>query len=250
MSISLTQVQDLQEHLLGVFERSAHHAGEVNEVLLSLCGALLWRKNPAEPFKVNTKEGAGGNVIWFKVDHTRYALLYSHEERVIKLLAGGRKGELIQTFTNATPTSEVARIFAGLGESVPELSEVRKVRREDRDPNAPKDPQIKAARQLAKAAKAQKAPKDPAEKAEAKAARTAAKADDAAGADSKQARLQAKAAKVLARDAKVKAQREKRKTTRADEKAARQAAAEAVAQAAADEAAAEARADGTTAPTA
>jgi Integron cassette protein VCH_CASS1 chain len=254
MSISLSQVQDLQEHLLGVFERSAHHAGEVNEVLLSLCGALLWRKNPAEPFKVNTKEGAGGNVIWFKVDRTRYALLYSHEERVIKLLEGGRKGELIQSFTNATPTSEVARIFAGLGESVPELSAVRKVRREDRDPNAPKDPQIKAARQLAKAAKAQKAPKDPEVKAEAKAARVAAKGDTTVDAvasqDVKEARLQAKAAKVQARDAKVKAQREKRQATRAEDKAARLAAAEAAAQAAAEEAAAEAAAQATPAPAA
>lgn len=241
MSIPLPQVQDLQEHLLGVFERSAHHAGEVNEVLLSLIGAMLWRKNPQDVIKVNTKEGTAGNVVWFRVDNTRYALLYSHEERVIKLVESGRKGNVVETFTNATPTTEVARVFATLGNSVPGLNEMRKVRREDRDPNAPKDPQIKIARQLAKAQKAQKDP-------EAKAAKSAAKlakADGADGADatmSKEARLQAKAAKALARDAKVKAQREKRRATRADEKATRLEAAEAAARQAAAEAATEAAA--------
>ena len=252
MAIPLTQVQDLKEHLLGVFERSAHHAGEVTEVVLTLYGAILWRMNPSDPIKVNTKEGTAGNVVWFRVDRTRYVLLYSHEERLIKLMESGRQGKVVHTFTNANSTKEVAQVFATLGEGVLDPESARKVRREDRDPNAPKDPQIKAARQLAKAAKAQKVPKDPAEKAEAKAARAAAKgsADGVAGEDSKGARLQAKAAKVLARDAKVKAQREKRKATRADDKASRLAAAEAAAQAAADEAAAEAAAESTAAPSA
>jgi len=129
MPISLTSVDDLQEHLLGVFERSAHHAGEVNEVLLALSGAILWRKRPGDPVKVNTKEGAGGNVIWFRVDGTRYALLYDHDARHIELRESGRKGELLHTFTNATPTSVVSEVFAGLGGSVPSLAASRKERK-------------------------------------------------------------------------------------------------------------------------
>ncbi len=211
MPISLTQVDALQEHLLGVFERSAHHAGEVNEVLLALSGAILWRKNPKDPIKVNTKEGAGGNVIWFRVDTSRYALLYSHEDRLVKLVAGGRKGELVQSFTNATPTAEVARVFAGLGKSVTELSKARKVRKEDRDPDAPKPPKDPEAKQARKLAKAAKAPKDP----KVKEARQLAKASrPAADPGVKEARIQA-------REAKVKAKREERKTTRASEKAAK-----------------------------
>jgi hypothetical protein len=129
MPISLTTVDDLQEHLLGVFERSAHHAGEVNEVLLALSGAILWRKRPGDPVKVNTKEGAGGNVIWFRVDGTRYALLYDHDARHIELRESGRKGALLHTFTNATPTSVVSEVFAGLGGSVPSLAAARKERK-------------------------------------------------------------------------------------------------------------------------
>lgn len=256
MSISLTQVEDVQEHLMGVFERSAHHAGEVNEVLLSLVGAILWRKNPSDAIKVNTKEGAGGNVIWFKVDDTRYALLYSHEDKHIKLVAGGRKGELVQTFTNANTTNEVAKVFAGLGNPVPELSAQRKIRKEDRDPNAPKppkDPRMKKARRLARAAgkepknpeakaarlaaRADKPPKDPA----VKAARLAAKADKAPkDLQANGARdSQAKAARAQARDAKVAAQREQRRNTRVADKEAKAAAAEAAAKAQADLAAAD-----------
>jgi hypothetical protein len=158
MPISLVNVDDLQEHLFGVLQRSDHHAGDVNEVLLTLSGAILWRKSPQDPVKVNTKEGAGGNVIWFRVDGTRYALLYSHELRRIELTEGGRKGELIHTFTNETSTAEVVRVFASLGNGVDELSKSRKVRKEDREPKEARSPderqRLKAERLLAKQSKA------------------------------------------------------------------------------------------------
>ena len=157
MPISLVNVDDLQEQLLGILRRSDHHAGEVNEVLLTISGAILWRKSP-EPVKVNTKNGAGGNVIWFRVDGLRYALLYNHELRRIELSEGGRKGELLCTFTNETPTAEVVRVFAGLGEGVEELSKSRTIRKEDRAPGesrtAADRQRIKAERQQAKEAKA------------------------------------------------------------------------------------------------
>ncbi|MGM9491903.1 hypothetical protein [Ideonella sp. YS5] len=191
MPISLVNVDDLQEHLFGVLRRSDHHAGDVNEVLLTLSGAILWRKSPQDPVKVNTKEGAGGNVIWFRVDGMRYVLLYNHELRRIELAEGGRKGELIHTFTNETSTAEVVRIFAGLGEGVDELSKSRKVRKEDRETSDARSP---VERQRLKAE-----------------------------------RLQAKQAKADARDDKVRARREERRTARATEKAAaRSAAAEPV----------------------
>jgi hypothetical protein len=199
MAISLNTVDELQEHLLGVFERSAHHAGEVDQVLLSLIGGLLWRKKPGDPIKVNTKEGAGGNVIWFRVDSIRYALLYSHEERFIKLMGGGRKGELVQTFTNDTPISELIRVFASLGNGVQTLAEARKVRKEDRDPNAPKvkvakaDKPAKADKVAAKKLKADK-PKKPKDRA-------------------------AKEARLKARDEKVRQHREERKAVRQANKA-------------------------------
>lgn len=199
MAISLTEVDELQEHLLGVFKRSDHHAGEVNEVLLSLSGAILWRKKPGDPIKVNTKEGAGGNVIWFRVDGTRYALLYSHEERFIKLVAGGRKGELVSTFTNATPTAEVARIFASLGNGIAAPSESKKIRKEDRDPAAPKVKMAKA---------------DKPDKAEKVAARKL-KADK----PHKPKDRAAKEARLKARDEKVRQHREERKAVRQANKA-------------------------------
>jgi hypothetical protein len=186
MPISLVNVDDLQEHLFGVLRRSDHHAGEVNEVLLTISGAILWRKSPKDPVKVNTKEGAGGNVIWFRVDGMRYALLYSHELRRIELTEGGRKGELIHTFTNDTSTAEVVRVFAALGEGVEELSKSRKVRKED---VAPKDPKSAEERQRLKAE-----------------------------------RLQAKESKAGERDEKVRARREERRAGRASEKAAAHAA--------------------------
>ena len=115
MGIALNDVDDLQEHLLGVLRRSQHHAGEVNEVLLAIVGGILWRKTPGTPVKANEKDGEGGNVIWFRVGSERYAMLYSHEEQIIKLMRGGRHGELLHSFTNRTPLADVAQVFANLG---------------------------------------------------------------------------------------------------------------------------------------
>lgn len=208
MAISLNTVDELQEHLLGVFARSAHHAGEVDQVLLSLIGGLLWRKKPGDPVKVNTKEGAGGNVIWFRVDSIRYALLYSHEERFIKLMGGGRKGELVQTFTNDTPINELIRVFASLGNGVLTLAEARKVRKEDRDPDAPK----------LKVPKADKVKGDKAEKADKMAAKKLNKADKPAKPNKPKDRA-AKEARLQARDEKVRQHREERKAVRQANKA-------------------------------
>jgi hypothetical protein len=182
MPISLVNVDDLQEHLFGVLRRSDHHAGEVNEVLLTIAGAILWRKRPKDPLKVNTKEGAGGNVIWFRVEGLRYALLYNHELRQIELTAGGRKGELIHAFTNDTTTADVVRVFAALGDGVEELSKSRKVRKEDREAKEAKSP---GERQRLRAE-----------------------------------RLQAKESKAGERDQKVRARREERRAGRESEKAA------------------------------
>lgn len=117
MAIALKSVDELQEHLLGVFERSDHHAGEVNEVLLAIAGGILWRKNAGAHVRVSEKDGAGGNVIWFRVGLQRYALLYSHRARRIELMFGGRRGHMIRTFTNSTSLAEVAQVFATLGMS-------------------------------------------------------------------------------------------------------------------------------------
>lgn len=185
MPISLVNVDDLQEHLLGVLRRSDHHAGDVNEVLLTIAGAILWRKSPQDPVKVNTKEGAGGNVIWFRVDGSRYALLYNHVDKRIELTEGGRKGELLQAFTNETSTAEVVRVFAGLGNGVLELSKSRKLRKEDRPAKDVKSPEerqrIKAERQQSKEARGgSREDKVRGKREERRAARAAGKAERAA----------------------------------------------------------------------
>ena len=130
MAIALKSVDELQEHLLGVFERSDHHAGEVNEVLLAIAGGILWRKNAGAHVRVSEKDGAGGNVIWFRVGLQRYALLYSHRARRIELMFGGRRGHMIRTFTNSTSLAEVAQVFATLGMSEEEAQAYRAARAE------------------------------------------------------------------------------------------------------------------------
>lgn len=115
MAIALKSVDALQEHLRGVLEHADRHAGGVNEVLLAVIGGVLWRKNPGEPVRVGDKNGAGGNIIWFRIGAQRYALLYKYKAGRIELMLDSRHGYVLHAFTNATPLAEVVRVFSTLG---------------------------------------------------------------------------------------------------------------------------------------
>jgi hypothetical protein len=115
MAIALKSVDALQEHLRGVLEHADRHAGGVNEVLLAVIGGVLWRKNPGEPLRVGDKNGAGGNIIWFRIGTQRYALLYKYKAGRIELMLDSRHGHVLHAFTNATPLAEVVRVFSTLG---------------------------------------------------------------------------------------------------------------------------------------
>jgi hypothetical protein len=115
MAIALKSVDALQEHLRGVLEHADRQAGGINEVLLAVIGGILWRKNPGEPVRVGDKNGAGGNIIWFRIGAQRYALLYKYKAGRIELMLDSRHGHVLHAFTNATPLADVVRVFSTLG---------------------------------------------------------------------------------------------------------------------------------------
>ncbi|MGD0885232.1 MAG: hypothetical protein ABSA46_10260 [Thermodesulfovibrionales bacterium] len=114
MALTVTEIEDLRTYLIGVMNRADHHAKKVNEIILALIGAILWRKNDAEPITVMVQKGQTTNVLWVRIHDKRYAFSYGHDKGEIEMREGGTQGPTLHTFTNATPLSSIRAIFEAL----------------------------------------------------------------------------------------------------------------------------------------
>jgi Integron cassette protein VCH_CASS1 chain len=115
MPVPVTDVDVLKTYLRGVLGRAKHHAQNVDEIILAIAGGVISRKN-SRPLEVRKAPSSGmGNVLSFVSTRGRqYALSYDHASQAIVLKQGNIQGAVLHTFTNATPISQVAAIFAGL----------------------------------------------------------------------------------------------------------------------------------------
>lgn len=113
MPIKVTEVDILQTYLSGVMDRADHHATGVNEIALTLVGAIVWAKDE-EPIQVLTREGAMKNVLWVRINGVRYAFSYNHQNRSIGMHQDSTNGMLIYSFSNETPVLKVREIFESL----------------------------------------------------------------------------------------------------------------------------------------
>jgi Integron cassette protein VCH_CASS1 chain len=113
MAITANDVQTLHDYAEGVLGRAEHHAGQVAAIALALLGAIVWR---GEPGSIEIKQYAGNlaNVLWVTIAGTRYAFSYNHETEEIEMRDRTTHGEVRHRFSNATPATEVERIFRAL----------------------------------------------------------------------------------------------------------------------------------------
>ena len=113
MPQQVTDVDVLRDYLRGVMDRADHHAQNVNEVALAVAGGVIWRKDD-DPLEVMVREGEMKNLLWFKVRGQRYALSYNHKTGEIDLRRGTTQGNVIASFSNAMPASQVRAVFGSL----------------------------------------------------------------------------------------------------------------------------------------
>ncbi|KAA9327242.1 hypothetical protein F0P96_18590 [Hymenobacter busanensis] len=114
MALTVTEVEELRNYLIGVMERADHHAGNVHEIALALMGAMIWRKDEDQDIRVMTRDGQAKNVLWVVINSQRYALVYNHSTGAIDMREDGIQGNTLKSFTNATPLSDVRQFFASL----------------------------------------------------------------------------------------------------------------------------------------
>ena len=113
MPLQVTDIDVLRDYLDGVVGRADHHAQDVNEIALAIAGAIIWRKDD-NPLEVMTREGEMKNIIWVRIANQRYALAYNHDSREIELREKSSRGRVVGHFSNATPVSDIRRIFGSL----------------------------------------------------------------------------------------------------------------------------------------
>jgi hypothetical protein len=110
----VTDIETLQEYIQGVVGNAEHHARGVDEIILPIAGAILWRKNPDRELEVHEREGRMANVLWVWIGEYRIALSYNHEQACVEVRHRNLRGRALAAFDNQTPTAEVKRFFASL----------------------------------------------------------------------------------------------------------------------------------------
>jgi len=115
MPVPVSDIDTLRLYVRGVLGRAKHHAHNVEEIVLALAGAIIAWKGSA-PLQVRSAPGGklGRALTFTSTRRKTYALSYHHETKSIELKSSNFQGPVLHRFTNATPLSEVAKIFASL----------------------------------------------------------------------------------------------------------------------------------------
>lgn len=111
--ILIQSINALNEYLNGVMNRANHHAKNVNEVALTIAGAIVWRATEDIQVRSNNSRSPG-NVLWFYVKSRRYVLSYNQQTETIDLLDSSIDGKVLHSFDNSWKAIDVKEIFAKL----------------------------------------------------------------------------------------------------------------------------------------
>ncbi|MBW8323661.1 MAG: hypothetical protein K0M50_02745 [Prolixibacteraceae bacterium] len=112
MALTIETLTVLNQYINGVMSRADHHALNVNEVVLTLAGAVIWRAT--QDVEVRTYNEETANILWVTINGHRYALAFNHQIGEIELHDRTQNGIVLAKFNNSTSATEVKTIFAGL----------------------------------------------------------------------------------------------------------------------------------------
>ena len=110
MSVPVTTLDEFRQHLAPVLTGHASpDAGEVGPAVLTLIGAILWRKDPG-PVEVR-----GPGLAWVSLGGERYLLRHDPHARRVEVRRGSGSGELLLGVADETDPAEVMAFVATLG---------------------------------------------------------------------------------------------------------------------------------------
>jgi Integron cassette protein VCH_CASS1 chain len=110
MPVLVDTLDELQQHLAPVLAgRAGPDVGQVGPAVLTLLGALLWRKDPG-PVEVR-----GPGLAWVSFGGERYLFRYDPHARQVEVRRGSGSGELLLGVADGTDPAEVVAFVATLG---------------------------------------------------------------------------------------------------------------------------------------
>jgi hypothetical protein len=112
MPQTVSDLATLQQYLDGVVGRANHHARNVDEVALTIAGAIAWRTDG--DLIVRTYAGTMANVMRVRINGRQYTLAYNHTTGAIEVREGKLTGQVFRSFTNANTAREVKDFFGSL----------------------------------------------------------------------------------------------------------------------------------------
>lgn len=112
MALTITTLNLLNQYINGVMERADHHGQNVNEIVLTLAGAVIWRAT--QDVEVRTYNDETGNILWLTINGHRYAIAYNHNTLNIEIRDRNQNGTVLATFNNTNTALEVKKIFSTL----------------------------------------------------------------------------------------------------------------------------------------
>ncbi len=113
MALTITTFEALNDYIHKVMERADHHGQNVNEIVLAIAGAVLWRATQDVEVRSNNNDGTG-NVLWLTINGNRYVLAYNHNTFNIEIRQDSMQGAVLASFNNSNSIDQVKGVFATL----------------------------------------------------------------------------------------------------------------------------------------
>jgi hypothetical protein len=113
MLVHTNVVAEVHDYLQGVLGRADHHAPNVDEVVVTLMGAIIAFAEP-DSIELLAQDGEIKNALWARIRGQRYAFSYDHTGRRITAKRGGNRGPVVAAFDNSATARQVIATFRGL----------------------------------------------------------------------------------------------------------------------------------------
>ena len=112
MALTITTLTLLNSYINGVMHRADDHGLNVNEIVLTLAGAVIWKAT--QDVEVRTYNGTTANILWLTVNTNRYAIAFDHNTGNIEIRKRTQNGTVIAVFNNTSSALDVKTVFATL----------------------------------------------------------------------------------------------------------------------------------------
>lgn len=112
MAVKVDTVDILKKYFSGVVKRANHHAPKVGDIIYTLLGIIILKKDDNTSIEVRgSDDDSTGNILWVFINGVRYAFRYEHSDGTIEIRRDSFNGPLVIKIDNTTSTASILSTF-------------------------------------------------------------------------------------------------------------------------------------------